>query len=286
MNVVSRSWGITKLTFSVIGKDKEMLLFPLLGTIASLLYVVALLVPSGVLEIITGGGLVDGTVGFIHYAILFLIYLGLAFIASFFNVCVVYTTKIRFEGGDATFGQSIAFAMGKLGMIFQWSVIAATVGVLLAMLENLAEKLGGIGEIVLKIVRSLLGMMWSIITLFVIPVLVYEDISPAAAVHRSTEILKKTWGESIARSLGLGLMQFVALFCTIGLTMLLLFAMPASSITPIIAGIGAIAFVGVILTFNVANMVFNTALYVYASTGSEPEMFEAGTLANAFKVTK
>ena len=30
-------------------------------------------------------------------------YWGLAFIATFFNVCVVYTRKTRFEGGDATF---------------------------------------------------------------------------------------------------------------------------------------------------------------------------------------
>ena len=48
MNVISRSWNITKLTFSVIWQDKEMLLFPFFATI---LYAAAILVPSGVLQV-------------------------------------------------------------------------------------------------------------------------------------------------------------------------------------------------------------------------------------------
>ena len=45
-DTVSRSWEITKLSFSVIRQDMELLLFPLLGGIASILFVAAMLVPS------------------------------------------------------------------------------------------------------------------------------------------------------------------------------------------------------------------------------------------------
>ena len=151
MNILLRSWNITKLTFSVIWQDKEMLLFPFFATIASILYVAAILVPSGVLQVLGETDAAGASWGWLEYTILFSAYLGLAFIATFFNVCVVYTTKTRFEGGDATFLDSIRFGMSKIGIIFQWSLLAATIGLALAMLERLAERLGGVGGMIVKI---------------------------------------------------------------------------------------------------------------------------------------
>ena len=285
MNAISRSWNITKLTFSVIGQDKEMLLFPLFASIASILYVAAILVPSGVLQVLSqsdaaGAGAVWGVV---EYAILFVVYLGLSFIATFFNVCVVYTTKTRFEGGDATFMESIRFGMTKIGIIFQWSLLAATVGRFLAMLEKFAERLGGVGEFVIKIIRSVLGLLWSVVTLFVVPVLVYENVSSLEAVRRSKDILKKTWGESFVRAFGLGLIQFVCILAVIGITAGLGTLVPQGPGTLLVVALGGVCLLGVILVFNVANTIFNTALYVYGSTGKEPAAFDAQVLVSAFK---
>ena len=288
MNIILRSWNITKLTFSVIWQDKEMLLFPFSATIASILYVAAILVPSGILQVL---GEIDATGtgaswGGLEYILLFLVYLGLAFIATFFNVCVVYTTKTRFEGGDATFMDSIRFGVGKIGIIFQWSILAATVGLSLAMLERLAERLGGVGEIVVKIIRSVLGMMWSVVTLFVVPVLVYEQVSPNQAVRRSKDILKKTWGESLARAFGLGIIQFLCLLAVVGITVGLVMLVPQGPGSFLVLALGGLSSLCVILVFNVANTVFNTALYVYANTGEEPAAFDAETLVSAFKTKR
>ena len=278
MGSFSRSWQITKLAFSVIGQDKEMLLFP------SIAYIAALIVPSGVLALLGGDGEADAALSILQYALLFVTYLGLAFIATFFNVCVVYTTKTRFEGGDASFMDSITFALSKLGVIFQWSLIAATVGLLLAIIDRLARRMGGAGQIVLEIVRSMLGMMWSIITIFVVPTLVYEDVSPMDAIKRSTEVIKRTWGESLIRHFGLGLIQFFCVLGAVALTVGLVMVMPTGVGTIIAISVGGICILGVVLVFNVANTIFNTALYVYASTGEEPAAFGNDTLANAFQV--
>jgi len=283
MNVISRSWNITKLTFSVIGQDKEMLLFPFFASIASVLYVAAILVPSGVLQVLGESDAAGAAWGVMEYAILFVVYVGLAFIATFFNVCVVYTTKTRFEGGDATFMESIRFGMSKIAIIFQWSLLAATVGLALAMLERLAERLGGVGEIVVKIIRSVLGMVWSVLTLFVVPVLVYENVSPKQAIRRSKDILKKTWGESLARSFGLGMIQFACILAVIGITVGLGTLVSQGPGTLLVVVFGGIGLLGIVLVFNVANTIFNTALYVYASTGKEPVAFDAEVLVSAFK---
>ena len=284
MNILSRSLNITKLTFLVIWQDKEMLLFPFFATIASILYVAAILVPSGVLQVLGDSDAAGSSWGGLVYTILFSAYLGLAFIATFFNVCVVYTTKTRFEGGDATFLDSIRFGMSKIGIIFQWSLLAATVGLALAMLERLAERLGGVGGIIVKIIRSVLGMVWSVVTLFVVPVLVYENASPAQAVRRSKDILKKTWGESLARAFGLGVIQFLCILAVIGITLGLLTLAPKGLGTFLVVALGGLSSLCIILVFNVANTVFNTALYVYASTGAEPAAFDVQILVSAFKI--
>ena len=98
---LNRSWNIAKTTFSVMKQDPEMLAFPVLGAIASVLFTAALLVPTIFIQFM-GATTSSVAFGFIQYLALFFVYFGLAFIATFFNTCVVYTAKVRFEGGDAT----------------------------------------------------------------------------------------------------------------------------------------------------------------------------------------
>ncbi|MBA4057841.1 MAG: hypothetical protein C0490_24205, partial [Marivirga sp.] len=130
MNAFSRSWMITRLTFGVINKDRELLWFALLSFIFSTLFAIAMIFPS-IIPTLMENDFSRDSLQLFEYVIIFLTYFGLAFIATFFNVCVVYTAKIRFEGGDATFGQSIGFAFSKIYLIFQWSLLSATVGLLL-----------------------------------------------------------------------------------------------------------------------------------------------------------
>jgi hypothetical protein len=186
----SRSWKITQLSFDVIKKDKELLLFPLLGGIFSILFMVTMLFPTIVTSFMKGSG---QSYGITEYLIFFITYLGLAFIATFFNVCVVYTTKIRFEGGNATFWESINFARSKITLILTWSIIVATVGLILRLIDNLAERAGESGRLVLNILTSILGMMWSTITIFVVPAMVYHNLKPIDAIKQSIKTLNTTW---------------------------------------------------------------------------------------------
>lgn len=279
IETLGRGWEITKLSFSVVRKDSEMLLFPLLGAIFSGIYSFMLLWPSLLSRFMAGqdqGSFVWRTT---ETAICFASYFGVAFIATFFNTCTVYTAKTRFSGGDATFMDSITFALRKLHLILLWSLVAASVGVLLRGLDQLAERSEGLGRILLNIAHSMLGMMWSVLTIFVVPVMVYEDVGPFAALKRSGEVLKRTWGESLVRHYGFGLLQFVAtlpgiVLVIVGIVQIqnLWFLIPLGILWVIVAA----------LVFSVIGVVFNTALYEYASTGRVPGGFESGTLKAAF----
>lgn len=284
MNAFTRSWKITQLTFKVINQDRELIWFALLSFIFSSLFAVAMIVPS-VVPTLMAEGISQDSLQVFQYIIIFLTYLGLAFIATFFNVCVVYTTKIRFEGGNATFGDSMNFAFTKLGLIFKWSLLSATVGLLLKILDNLASRLGKGGQIIARILIGLLGMAWSIVSIFVVPVLVYEGLGPIDAVKKSTQVIKKTWGESLIRHFGLGLIQFfvfvIIIALSFGLTYVLTNAFDVIGLA-IGIGLGVLLMLLAGLIFSVANTIFNTALYVYANKSLVPTGFDEETVKDAF----
>ncbi len=286
MNAFSRSWHLTKLTFDVINKDRELLWFALLSFLFSAVFAIAMIFPTVIAALLEQGVSTD-SMGFFEYLILFITYFGLAFIATFFNVCVVYTTKIRFEGGNATFGESLKFAFSKAGLIAQWSLLSASVGLLLRVLHNLAARFGRVGQIIANIVIGLIGMAWSIVTIFVVPVLVYEGLGPVDAIKKSVEVIKKTWGESLIKAIGLGLIQFLVFLVIIavaaGLT--ILFASLFQEIGLLIGiSVGILLILLAGLVFGVANTIFNTALYVYASNGRIASGFSEEVVKNAFRI--
>jgi len=276
---------ITKLSFAVINKDRELLGFALLSFIFSTAYVIVMIFPS-VLPTLVDNNFSREALGLFQYVMIFLTYFGLAFIATFFNVCVVYTTKVRFEGGNATFGESFKFALSRLPVIFLWSLVSATVGLLLRILHDLAARLGRVGQIIANIVIGLMGMAWSIVTIFVVPVLVYENIGPIDAIKKSAAVIKKTWGESLIRAIGLGFVQFLVFVVIILITGSLTYFLTNNyGVVGLFVGVciaaGLLLLTGLI--FSVATTVFNTALYVYATNSKIADGFDEDVVKGAFR---
>jgi hypothetical protein len=179
----------------------------------------------------------------------------------------------------------MSFAFTKLGLIFKWSLLSATVGLVLKVLDNLASRLGKGGQIVASILIGLVGMAWSIVSIFVVPVLVYEGLGPIDAVKKSTQVIRKTWGESLIRHFGLGLIQFfvfvLIIVLSFGLTYVLANAFEVIGLL-IGIGVGALLMLLAGLIFSVANTIFNTALYVYANKSLVPTGFDEETVKDAF----
>jgi hypothetical protein len=279
-----RSWAITRMSFDVLKKDSEMLAFPILSGIFSILFCVALIVPSFVLGVFESMGLSHDAAVPLQVAVLFVTYFGLSAIATFFNVCVVYTTRTRLEGGDATFGQSIGFAMSRLHLILGWSLLSASVGVLLHGIDSMARRSGLLGKILLTIVRAVLASAWAVMTVFVVPSMVYRGTGPIDAIKDSWATLKKTWGESIIGYYGVGIASFV---CALpGLLLLGLGVFVAANVTPIggvvLIGLGVFEVLAVSLVFGVVSTIYKTALYHWATTQTVPAGWDQAALQGAF----
>jgi len=282
-NFFSRSFALLKASWSVVKKRKSVLFFPLLAGIFSIAFLIAMLFPSIISAVIQGA---EPNLA-IDYVLIFLIYLGLAFISTFFNVCVVYIAKQELQGKESSFGKALGFAFSKFHHILAWSIVSATVGLLMHFLERLAQKLPVAGYIIMIIIQKILGLLWSILSLFAIPAMVSEDIGPFAALKRAGQSLKRTWGESFIMYFGLGGIYFLFLFVGAIIFIPLIILSVASVPTLLIAiGIAFIYVLGGILFFSVFNKIFYTALYLYASTGTVPDGFPPSMLESAFKPKK
>src|SRR5262249_5759623 len=136
------------------------------------------------------------------YAVSFAFYFCTYFVIIFCNSALVSCAMLRFNGETPRLSDGFRVAMARLPQIFAWAVVSATVGVLLKVIENVHEKVG-------EIVASILGTVWSVVTFFVVPILVVEKVGPFTAISRSVSLLKKTWGEALVGNMGLNFILFL-----------------------------------------------------------------------------
>ena len=263
-------------SWRVLMMDKSLLLFPLASGIASFLVLASFLGGA----VASGLGKPDAPVSdALAWTLLFAYYFASYFVIVFCNAALVACTMIRFRGGDPTAADGWRGARECLGQIASWALLAATVGVVLRMLE---ERVGLIG----KIVTGLLGAGWTIATFFVVPVLVVEKVGPVDAARRSVEIIKKAWGEALVSNAGVGLVSFLAVVLLVipfGIVMAVLTVKAGSLTVGILGLIATLALLTlIVLASSALKAIILSAIYVYATEGRVPQAFEAESLQQVF----
>ena len=273
----SRSWSLVKSSAYVLSQDKELLLFPLISAGALLLVMACFALP------VLGLGALDGLRGdkeisVAMYVVAFLFYFSQYFVIFFFNAALVGAAMIRLDGGDPTVKDGLRIATSKIGVIAGYAAIAATVGMVLRIIQ---ERVGFIG----KIIVGILGVGWTIATFMVVPVLVHRDVGPVEAIKESAYLLKETWGENVIGQAGLGL-AFGFIFT--GVVLAGIFVIFVAALTHSAWMIG-FAVVMTLLAVAVTALVqaalagiYAAALYRYATTGQGTSGFAAEEMKLAF----
>ena len=280
---LSRSWGLVKASGSVLKQDKELLVFPLISSIAAILVGACFILPMigmGALDGLSGGDNAAVSAGV--YFVAFLFYTSQYFVIFFFNAALVGAAMIRLNGGDPTVRDGLNIAMSKIGSILGYALIAATVGMILRAIQ---ERVGFLG----KIIVGLLGVGWTMATFLVVPVLVTRDVGPIDAVKESATLLKKTWGENVIGQGGIGfafgLITFAIIIC--GIALIAAAAFTGSVAVIVLAVVITIAAViASALIHTALSGIYAAALYRYATDGSGTAGFEPKLLENAFSPKK
>lgn len=248
-------------SLSVLRDHPKLIAFPLIGGLAGLVFIAVLL-----------GGTLVGTgqeSGPILYAALFGLYVGSTFIASFFTAALMHATRDAFHGEQPDLRRSMAAAWRRKGTLLLWAVIAAVVGVLIRALEES-------NEIVARIVAVVFALGWAVMTYFVVPVIVFEDVGLRGMFSRSGGLVKDLWGESLGAEAGVSIVTVLLVLVGAAVTAVGFLVLPTGTAAGLftVLAIGAIAIVGALLIGMALTGIAKTALYVYATEDETPPYFD------------
>lgn len=224
---LGRNYELAKASFSVLKKDKEILLFPVITGATIFVALLTLILSISISMTL-----------FLKLLIL-TIFIGpilFTFLGVFFEAAVIACVTIRLKGSDPKIKDGLKIAFENSWQLLQWAIIGVIVGIILELVRSLLNKLtlksGGwkfqfnIGQSrcssftfssvaisvsesewgISDVIAGGLGMAWAAASFFVIPVMLYEKVSAVSAIKRSAEIIKRMWGETFMLSLGIGVL--------------------------------------------------------------------------------
>jgi hypothetical protein len=246
---LSNGWTIALESFAVLKENRQLILFPILSGISMVMVIASFVI---ILFASTGWD-VDaikdqGTV--VNYFIVFCYYLVNYFVIVFFNTALVHCTHLYFRGEEVTIRKGLQFSMSRIGAILSWAIFAATAGTVLRLMQ---DRLGWLG----KIITGLIGVVWSIATFFVVPVIAYEKLGPLDAFKRSAALMKEKWGEGLGATFSFGIVQMLGiLLLTIPSFLLGWLLHPVAGIVLFVLGVFTI-----LVVISAARVIFVSAVY-------------------------
>ena len=110
MGKFSKTWTLIQASWEVLKKDKEMVIFPLTGTVFWFLFIIGLTVPFAVWG--PDGAVNEDTPGFYGYLFLFLF--TTYFLMTVANATLIACAIKRMAGGDPTVGDGFRAAFSRL----------------------------------------------------------------------------------------------------------------------------------------------------------------------------
>ena len=306
MSRFTRSWLLFKSSISVIARNKELLLFPIVifvltGVIILFFIAPAALWPTGnsyaslehwkaigntffTMSESASGSNVHITYSPAGLAYVIFLYFVSMFLATFFNVAFYNEILAALNGQPVSLSRGLKFACTRYKAILMWTLFAGIVGLIIKAIEQRLELAG-------RIIAKFVGVAWSVASVFVVPIIVrdQESVNPFAMLRKSAQMLTRTWGEALIGYAGIA---FGNLLVVLGSLVVLggsVFA--ATQLNNYwILGVAVVCwFLAIIVwsyVMNVAGLVFKGALYLYAAEGRVPAPYNREMLDAAWKFKK
>lgn len=266
-NRIGAGLHLAKASWKLVLLDKSLMVFPILSFLSLSVVTAGFFMTGTPLEMIENATTAEGQAvsqegQTLALVVLFLAYLVSYTITIFFNVALVSCAIRSVAGEDTKVSEGIAAAISHLPGIFVWALISSVVGLLL----NVLEKNNKIGEIT----SAILGTAWSVLTYFVIPIMVVEKANPITSIGRSKTLIFKTWGEGLGGYIGAGILGILS--AVPGVLLILVGIFWLQSIVLIVLGV--ILVFAAALWSTTANSVLRAVLYCYAAKKDIPPDFQ------------
>ncbi|MCI4351853.1 MAG: DUF6159 family protein [Thermoplasmata archaeon] len=261
----SDSWRLTKISFRLIWQDSALLVFPLVAGLAAI--GVLLLVAAGTF-FLAPWLLIGGNRTTSYEVVGLVLFVAAYFVTTFLTVyataALVGAATLKLQGRQPSAADGWKIARANLSRLVVWSLIAASVGLLIQLISSRIRGAAGL------IIGTIAGATWSIATYFIIPVLIYEPASPWRSLGRSAKLFLNTFGRTVVTNLVLALILGAGIVGAAALGFLGLYVLfsgaLALGVVLIVSALGVGIFV--VLLGATAEGVLRAALYRYATTGN------------------
>ena len=276
---IKNGWLLFKQTMTILKGNKQLLRYLLMTTIWTLLVTIVFIAVYLVFDMKDVKADENATLSPLGYILGFLDYLLIYFIINYYAAGLTANILDIYRGQRKSYHDYMGVARSKIGPLFMFSLISAIVGFIL---QYVVERIRFVGWLI----SWILGTLWSLGTLFVIPLIVESD-NPNGVVEikQSVGLFKQTWGESITSKISVNFPLFIANVLLAVLYFIIVF--------PVTYAIGWIGFVIVTLLFFIAifilsligsyaNTAVNVALYYFAVHKQVPPAFDADLLNSVF----
>ena len=259
---IARGFRLARVALDVLGGDRRLLLLPMASALCALLALIAMATLARRLQSGPDAMRVIAPVWLAAYAV--------SFITIFFNVALVHVVARRWHGEQARLADGVGAAGARVVAIAGWAILTTTVGLVLQLTERLT----------LGISRAVLGIVWSIASFFVVPVLVAERRGPAGALRRSSQIVRERWAEGLAGVTPIALATLMVLLPLFGLVFIGAILYVTGLTAPGLLAMtgGTIAIVAVWIVSGAITQVFTLAVFQHATDRPYFDGFPAADL--------
>jgi hypothetical protein len=274
--------------WAVLRQDKKLLVLPLLSGLGCLVVLVSFALPVSVVwpegidflrDRETRTHLEQVPPWF--WAALFAFYFCNYLIIYFCNAALIYCALFRFRNIPIRVRDGLRAATRRLPQLVGWALVSATVGLLLKILETADNRASGL---VGRLVSAVLGSTWTVLTYFVVPVLVVERLGPLRAIWRSAQVLRETWGEALGGRVGIGWFLLPFWLLGIGLAGLGFFLLDSVLVVGVVLlGLALVYLIVLALVGSALQTILLSGLYLYATQGEIPEDLDPAILQQAFE---
>ena len=269
---------MAKQSWKVMRSHPSLALFPIISGIVTVIVTLSFMLPiffsMGGLKMLEAKQFNNDHVPVAYYVVSFCYYLVSYFVVVFFNVALIHCANKVLNNQETSVGDGLRAATKRIGPILAWSLVGATVGM---VLKTISERVALVGQIVV----ALIGGAWNIVTFFVVPTLAIEGVGPITAIKPSFSTIKKTWGETLIGNIGvsyaIGLLSLIPIPILIGVAF-------TSSAWIIIGAVvvSALYWLALAIIGSCLTGIYTTAVFHYARTGTVPNVFTSEQIQMAF----
>lgn len=262
------SWALTKASFRMIREDPALLALPAISGLMLFGVLLVFSLPLIVAFLLNPGGIVTFAGTDAGKAVLVVLYVALyfvlVFVGNFFFAALIGAAMMKLEGGHPSVGDGVRFARRHVRRILLWSLIAASIGLLIRAVSARFRGLGGL------IIGAVAGASWGIATYFILPVIVFENGGAWASLKRSASLFIQTFGRTILSNLFVALIALGLGFLGVGLVVagiLLLFGGVLWGVGVALILLGVLVWIFTAVLVSAVEGILRAALYRYATTG-------------------